>query len=344
MFRDMNFHSKSDDSIPSSLAKIHSIDDIQDTVKSLLGWSVATQVTVIEGGITNRIYKANDPASDETVVVRVFGGDDVFTPEARRKETDIFEELGNADISPRLVGKFGNGRLEEYIHGARPIELEEMTSVSVLDGVAKEMAKLHTFTPSNAMERKSEIWTCLDTWIDDVKQMDVVVDSVQLNISSYIEAVQQAKQIVALNTDIVFAHNDLLSGNIMQRSEDASIRLIDFEYSGFNYRAYDIGNFFAETMGGTQTGLVHPELYASESKRRRFCHKYLFHLSKNEDEEPSDDEVDALLQKTDDFVLISHLYWGFWGLVQSKCSTVEFPYQKFASQRFNQFSRNCHWN
>lgn len=340
----MNIHRKSEGSIPSSLAEIHSNDDIQETVKSLLGWSDATQVTVIEGGITNRIYKANDPSSDETVVVRIFGGDDVFTPEARRKETDIFEELGNADISPRLMGKFGNGRLEAYIHGARAIELEEMTTVSVLDGVAKEMAKLHAFAPSKAMERKSEIWTCLDTWIDEVKQMDVVIDSVQLNISSYIKAVQQAKQIVAMDTDIVFAHNDLLCGNIMQSSEDGSIRLIDFEYSGFNYRAYDIGNFFAETMGGTQTGIVHPELYASLSKRRRFCQKYLSHLSKNEDEEPSDEEVDALLKKTDDFVLISHLYWGFWGLVQSKCSAVDFPYQKFASQRFNQFSKNCHWS
>lgn len=340
----MNNHRKSDGPIPSSLTEIYSIDDVQETVKSLLGWSDAVQVTVIEGGITNCIYKAIDPASDKIVVVRVFGGTDVFTSEARQKETDIFEELGNADISPRLVGKFGNGRLEEYIHRARPVELEEMTKVSVLDGVAKEMAKLHAFTPSKAMERKSEIWTCLDSWIEEVKQMDIVVDSVQLNISSYIKAVQQAKQIVAMDADIVFAHNDLLSGNIMQCSDDGSIRLIDFEYSGFNYRAYDIGNFFAETMGGTQTGIVHPNLYVSVSKRRRFCQKYLYHLSKDENEEPSDEEVDLLLKKTDDFVLISHLYWGFWGLVQSKCSTVNFPYQKFASQRFHQFSRNCHWS
>ena len=53
--------------------------------------------------------------------------------------------------------------------------------------------------------------------------------------------------------DEVLCHNDLLSGNIMAilpegmsagTDTDKTIRLIDFEYAGYNYRGYDISNHF----------------------------------------------------------------------------------------------------
>lgn len=55
-------------------------------------------------------------------------------------------------------------------------------------------------------------------------------------------------QLLALEE--VFCHNDVLAFNIMvsdgffEESSEEPVRLIDFEYAGYNARAYDIANFF----------------------------------------------------------------------------------------------------
>ena len=53
--------------------------------------------------------------------------------------------------------------------------------------------------------------------------------------------------------DKVLAHNDLLSGNMLYtpspNSDHRKLVLIDFEYSGYNYRAWDIANHFCEAAG-----------------------------------------------------------------------------------------------
>lgn len=51
------------------------------------------------------------------------------------------------------------------------------------------------------------------------------------------------------NSPIVFAHNDLLMGNIIYDEANNKVTFIDFEYAGYNYQAFDIGNHFAEFAG-----------------------------------------------------------------------------------------------
>ncbi|KEP61379.1 UNVERIFIED_CONTAM: phosphotransferase enzyme family protein [Hammondia hammondi] len=53
---------------------------------------------------------------------------------------------------------------------------------------------------------------------------------------------------------IVFSHNDVQENNVMQH-DDGILQMIDFEYSGRNFRSYDIGNLFREMAidyAGTQ--------------------------------------------------------------------------------------------
>lgn len=52
-----------------------------------------------------------------------------------------------------------------------------------------------------------------------------------------------------LDSPIVFCHNDLLLGNVIYSKEEDRVTFIDYEYSGLNYQAYDIGNHFAEFVG-----------------------------------------------------------------------------------------------
>lgn len=48
---------------------------------------------------------------------------------------------------------------------------------------------------------------------------------------------------------IVFAHNDLLLGNVIYNKDEATISFIDYEYATYNYQAFDIANHFNEFAG-----------------------------------------------------------------------------------------------
>lgn len=52
-----------------------------------------------------------------------------------------------------------------------------------------------------------------------------------------------------MDSPIVFCHNDLLLANIIYNAEKNTVTFIDYEYSNYNYQAFDIGNHFAEFAG-----------------------------------------------------------------------------------------------
>lgn len=52
-----------------------------------------------------------------------------------------------------------------------------------------------------------------------------------------------------LQSPIVFAHNDLLLGNVIYTESSNRVTFIDYEYAHYNYQAFDIGNHFTEFAG-----------------------------------------------------------------------------------------------
>lgn len=55
--------------------------------------------------------------------------------------------------------------------------------------------------------------------------------------------------LIKLDSPIVYSHNDLLLTNILYDKNVNTVTFIDFEYTGFNYQAFDIANHFAEFAG-----------------------------------------------------------------------------------------------
>lgn len=308
--------------------------DIQGTLLSLLpSLSRSLNIQPVAGGITNRIFKVSNATSDTlSVLVRVFGSTDVFTSEQREIENNVFAQLAQAGIAPRLLAVFGNGRVEQLLD-ARPIELDEMITDHVCVGVAKAMAQLHAFRPSG-VSKEARVWEDIETWADDALRMEQKGKlPQQISVKQCIEWVEtERRRIEKVESPIVFAHNDLPCGNILL-FEDKKVRIIDFEYSSYNYRGFDIANFFSECMGGTIDGCVHPEKYPTAEYRKKFCETYLCERRMTHDQKA----VSNLLNEAAKFDLLTHLYWGLWALVQSDSSTVDFPYLKFAQARFSEF-------
>jgi ethanolamine kinase len=54
---------------------------------------------------------------------------------------------------------------------------------------------------------------------------------------------------------------------------------------------------------------------------------------------PSKDEINRLYGEANVFSLLSHYYWGLWGLIQAMVSDIDFDYMEYAVHRFNEYNR-----
>lgn len=79
------------------------------------------------------------------------------------------------------------------------------------------------------------------------------------------------------NFDIRFGHNDLNASNIIFDKKTNTYTFVDFEYAGYSYGAYDIGNFFCECTGYD----AELDNYPDANTQRLFIENYLTALKGN---------------------------------------------------------------
>ncbi|KAL7465651.1 hypothetical protein ACHAXS_005961 [Conticribra weissflogii] len=165
---------------------------------------------------------------------------------------------------------------------------------------------------------------------------------------------------------IVFCHNDLLAANIMRHPETNRIQLIDFEYGGTNYAAFDMANHFNEHAGGTsakENGQTDYSKFPDLERQKKFCVEYvkmMKRLQSNGDSTESNEdgkdvgngdadkegipgeevheEAMTLLDQVHQFILVNHLYWALWAINQAaEEGCEEFDYIRYATNRFREY-------
>lgn len=145
------------------------------------------------------------------------------------------------------------------------------------------------------------------------------------------------KQLTNIESRMVFAHNDLQYGNIMLNDQGAV--LIDFEYSDYNPRGYDIGNHFCEWMfnyhADKDPHLARFENYPNKHQQYNFCQAYL----QVHQQSTSDAEIQSLCNEANQYAQASHLFWGLWGYMQASQSVIDFDFMGYANSRFDAFNQ-----
>lgn len=129
-----------------------------------------------------------------------------------------------------------------------------------------------------------------------------------------------------------FTHNDLLLENIVYNEGERKVSFIDYEYGGYNYLYFDVGNHFAE-----HAGVVEPDhsLYPCREYQREWLGIYLkaYRGERGDNSAFNDAEIENVCNEVEMFTLWSHLFWGIWSLVQAENSLIDFDYVAYAMSR-----------
>lgn len=144
-----------------------------------------------------------------------------------------------------------------------------------------------------------------------------------------------------LGSPVVFAHNDLLLGNVIYTEPAARVAFIDYEYADHNYQAYDIGNHFTEFAGNFNNGYFSAsELYMLfiplgidevdyaryPSKEFQYAWLRTYLETYNGVDEVGDKEIHRLYGQVNAFALASHYFWTIWAMIQAEHSTIDFDF------------------
>lgn len=269
-------------------------------------WTDDIEITPITTGLTNQNYRAQ--CRGKSVFLRVFGPADFNVD--RENELAWRTFAAERGLSPRILGAFQNGWIEEFVAGRtwRVNDLQENT-----EALAELVKKLHALW----LPGPPVLYDRLAAWhrLASSHPLCPPVREIE-GLTAYLESV---------NSPIVFCHNDLQEGNLMQTD---TVVAVDFEFAGLNPRGFDLANLFCEMAIDNQVAefpgfAMDFSKYPSRASRDAFYRVY-------SDDPNLEREVDA-------FVLASHLQWALWGIVQAYASEIKFGFIEYAEQRLAEY-------
>ncbi|XP_028671054.1 choline/ethanolamine kinase [Erpetoichthys calabaricus] len=320
------------------------------------------EIDIVSGGLSNLLYVCSLPehvlsVGDEPrqVLLRIYGAilQDV---DSIVLESVMFAILAERALGPRLYGVFPQGRLEQYIPSRR-LMTHELSIPETSAEIAVKMSRFHGMVMPFNKEPKwlfrtierymKQILTLKFTREAHIKKFNKLM---KYNLQDEMKILRAMLE--ATPSPVVFCHNDVQEGNILllanqDVSSSEKLMLIDFEYSSYNYRGFDIGNHFCEwvydyTYNQWPFFKANPENYPNRQQQLHFIRHYLSEYAVNNANIAHEDQAkieEEMIIESNRFALASHFMWGLWSIIQAKLSTIEFGYMDYALCRFNAYFR-----
>ena len=275
-------------------------------------------------GITNKIICATNNKNNFKVIVRTCGD---FTEYVIDREMELL--VMNSSPTIKVYGKFLNGIIYSFIEG-RTINIEDLSDSKTFNDTALSIARHHKLNPP--IKKVPLLFITLRKWISNVplEYLDPKKEAFDIKILK--EELIFMEENLKNRSDIVLCHNDLLLKNFIKNEK--GVDLIDYEYSGYNYRAFDIANHFNEWCGFDMNW----DNFPNEETQRRFLKVYYEAFYDNKiNEIDVGKEIDRAIEDIKWFDLASNYFWGTWGLIQAALSTIDFNYCDYGRKRFKRY-------
>ncbi|KAM4881598.1 choline/ethanolamine kinase isoform 2-T2 [Thomomys bottae] len=214
------------------------------------------RVRPVSGGLSNLLFRCSLPdhlpsigEEPREVVLRLYGAI-LQGVDSLVLESVMFAILAERSLGPQLYGVFPEGRLEQYLP-SRPLKTHELREPLLSAAIAMKMAQFHGMEMPFTKE-PHWLFGTMERYLKQIQDLPST-DLPQMNLlevySLKDEMGNLRKLLDSTPSPVVFCHNDIQEGNILLLSEPKNVdnlMLVDFEYSSYNYRGFDIGNHFCE--------------------------------------------------------------------------------------------------
>lgn len=291
------------------------------------------------GGLSNELFVVAD-----TVLVRIHP-DDAVSMVDREKESHLVAWLSRQYMAPIFYGRFLNGRVEELYPNVQPLTYKEMVPYGPC--IAQAMADFHSLVAPSRVLSKPEIpsrFETVDHWVKSIlcsasasTEMAQCIVREWTWLKRQLLAETSASKALEFIREVVLTHMDCQSLNILKDKnshQPGRIRLIDFEYAGWNPRAADIANTFCEHCEMNNICADFEEEFPSENVQNNFLKAY---LERCQPELLKEDAVfETLREEIGRFTLLSHLGWAAWSVVmQNEGAAIDFDYLGYGEHRMD---------
>ncbi|KAG8518004.1 Choline/ethanolamine kinase [Galemys pyrenaicus] len=255
------------------------------------------RVQPVSGGLSNLLFRCSLPdhlpsvgEEPREVLLRLYGAI-LQGVDSLVLESVMFAILAERSLGPQLYGVFPEGRLEQYIP-SRPLKTQELRDPALSATIATKMAQFHGMEMPFAKEPRWLFGT-MERYLKQIQDLPLrgLPQLNLLEMYSLKDEMGSLRELLSSTpSPVVFCHNDIQEGNILLLSEPKnaeSLMLVDFEYSSYNYRGFDIGNHFCEwvydyTHEEWPFYRAQPADYPTRGQQLHFIRHYLAEVKKGE--------------------------------------------------------------
>ncbi|HEX2074224.1 MAG TPA: choline/ethanolamine kinase family protein [Geodermatophilus sp.] len=289
--------------LPAPAAEPPGSEAVRRAVHTVPGWAGRRfTATPVFGGLQNSNWRVRVDGEDREYFVKLPGaGTETFIDRGNAHAAGV--RAAQAGISPRIVSFQPETGVEivEFLEGYRACTNGDMKSQEIARSVIGLFRTFHTVGP---LPVTKTVFDMIDEHLEQVRDLGVVLPSTAPALLREAQAAQAALQ--ASGLDLVPCHNDPMPGNFLT-SPAGPMKLIDFEFSSNNERAYDLALVLAEFFYDEARSMACiEEFYGAASwdvvSRVRVC------------------------------VALADVKWGLWGCVNQKLNdSWDFDYHKYGT-------------
>lgn len=219
----------------------HFREDVKAVCRELfhLPKKISVSIKKLTLGLTNQLFKVTIKLegvykSPLPFLLRIFGAEGIID---RKIENALFVSLANSGIAPGYLGRFANGRCEEFLVGWNNLEHADMRRAPISRCIAEKLAQLHQFQVPASLHvhfnaSKSGLWDQLEIWVSVLTSKPIKDENISCKLCEIAkeffggpgfpllrENIAEMKRNTPTNAHICFCHNDALAFNIMSRQK-----------------------------------------------------------------------------------------------------------------------------
>jgi thiamine kinase-like enzyme len=260
------------------------------------------EVEELPGGLTNVNLKVTTP--EVSVVVRIGQPGSELLAIDRRAEHANSRAAAEAGVGAPVVQFVEDPVLLviEYLEGHTFTD-DDLRTGGHLPRVAAACKQLHS---GPRFVNQFDMFDVRDTYLGIVREHGFRLPSGYLDFEDELEQVRRA--LAVRPADSVPCNNDLLAGNFID--DGTKLWLIDYEYSGNNESAFELGNLWSEPALALDHLHELMEAYDGQLLRHRVARARLW-------------------------ALMSKYGWTLWGCIQGSVSSIDYDFWEWAMEKYD---------